>query len=132
MILLRTGTVFSCHFEKCLFLHFFKTKGDFMFARLTFISVQPESIDELKRIYNEEVVRVVKSQKGNIGVWLLEPTDRADDFISLTEWRSEAEANAYESSGTYRELVNKLKDKYKSKPVLKTYNVAETKVAVTM
>ena len=103
-----------------------------MFARLTFISVQPESIDELKRIYNEEVVPVVKSQKGNIGVWLLEPTDSADDFISLTEWRSEAQANTYESSGTYRELVNKLKDKYKSKPVLKTYNVAETKVAVTM
>ncbi len=103
-----------------------------MFARLTFISVQPESIEELKRIYNEEVAPVVKSQKGNIGVWLLEPTDSADDFISLTEWISEAEANAYESSGTYRELVDKLKDTYKSKPVLKTYNLAETKVAVTM
>ncbi len=75
-----------------------------MFARLTFISVQPESIEELKRIYNEEVAPVVKSQKGNIGVWLLEPTDSADDFISLTE----------------------------CKPVLKTYNLAETKVAVTM
>ena len=103
-----------------------------MFARLTFISVQPESIEEVKRIYNEEIASVVKSQKGNIGVWLLEPTDSADDFISLTEWLSEIEANAYESSGTYRELVNKLKDKYKSKPVLKTYNVAEAKIAVNI
>ena len=103
-----------------------------MFARLTFLSIQPESIEELKRVYNEEVVPVVKSQKGNIGVWLLEPTDSADDFISLTEWISEAEAYAYESSGTYKELVDKLKDKYKNKPSLKTYKVAETKVAVTM
>ncbi len=58
--------------------------------------------------------------------------DSTDDFISLTEWISEAEANAYESSGAYRELVDKLKDKYKNKPVLKTYNVTETKIAVNI
>lgn len=103
-----------------------------MFARLTFLSIQPGSIEELKKTYNEEVAPVVKSQKGNMGVWLLEPTNSTDDYISLTEWTSEAEANAYESSGTYKMLVDKLKDKYKNKPVLKTYNVAETKVAVTM
>ena len=103
-----------------------------MFARLTFIGVQSESIEELNKIYNEEVVPVVRSQQGNVGAWLLEPTNDADDFISLTEWLSEADANVYESSGTYRMLVDKLKDKYKSKPVLKTYNVAETKVAAAL
>ena len=103
-----------------------------MFARLTFLRIQSESIEELRRVYNEEIVPVIKSQKGNVGAWLLEPTDDADDFISLTEWLSEADANVYESSGTYQELVDKLKDKYKSKPSLKTYNVAETKVRVTM
>ena len=101
-----------------------------MFARLTFISIKPESVEDLKRIFNEEVVPVVKSQKGNVGIWLLEPTNSADDYVSLTEWVSEAEANAYELSGTYRTLVDKLKDKYKNKPVLKKYNVAETKIAV--
>ena len=101
-----------------------------MFARLTYISIKPESVEELKRIYNEEVIPVVKKQKGNIGIWLLEPTNSDDDYISLTEWISETEANAYESSGTYRTLVDKLKDKYKNKPVLKTYNVTETKIAV--
>ena len=101
-----------------------------MFARLTFISIKSESVGDLKRIFNEEVIPVVRNQKGNIGIWLLEPTNSADDFISLTEWVSESEANAYESSGTYRTLVDKLKDKYKNKPVLKTYNVAESKIAV--
>jgi heme-degrading monooxygenase HmoA len=103
-----------------------------MFARLTFISVHPDNAQELKRIYNEEVVPVVKNQKGNIGIWLLEPTNSEDEFISLTEWTSKVEADAYEQSGTYRALVDKLKDKYTAKPVLKTYNVAETKIAVTM
>jgi heme-degrading monooxygenase HmoA len=103
-----------------------------MFARLTFISVKQESVADLKKTYNEEVIPVVRNQKGNIGIWLLEPTNTDDEFVSLTEWTSETEANAYESSGTYRTLVDKLKDKYKSKPVLKTYNVAESKVIVSM
>ena len=103
-----------------------------MFARLTFISIKPESVADLKKIYNEEVIPVVRNQKGNIGIWLMEPTNSDDEFVSLTEWVSETEANAYESSGTYRTLVDKLKDKYKNKPVLKTYNVAESKIGVSM
>lgn len=103
-----------------------------MFARLTYISLPLDKVEELKRVYNDEVVPVVKSQKGNIGIWLLEPTNSEDDFISLTEWASQADADVYEASGTYRALVDKLKDMYKNKPVLKTYNIAETKIAVPM
>lgn len=99
-----------------------------MFARLTSLNFQPGKAEEAKRIYNEDIVPVVKSQKGNVGIWLLEPTNERDEYISLTEWISKADADAYESSGTYKTLVDKLKDRYASKPVLRTYNVAETKV----
>lgn len=102
-----------------------------MFARLTFIKTSAENSNDIKRIYNEEVVPVVRSQKGNIGCWLLEPTNNADEYISLTEWVSSAEADAYEASGTYRMLVDKLKDLFIERPVLKTYNVAETKISAT-
>ncbi|QEC69483.1 antibiotic biosynthesis monooxygenase [Panacibacter ginsenosidivorans] len=101
-----------------------------MFARLTFIGVQSNKMENLRKIFNEEIVPVVKSQKGNLGIWLLEPTNENDDFISLTEWISKADADAYEATGTYRALVDKVKDMYKSKPVLKTYNLAETKIMV--
>jgi len=103
-----------------------------MFARLTYLSIQTEYLDEVKKIYNEEIIPVVKSQKGNIGIWLLEPTNSEDEFISLTEWISKADADAYESSGTYRMLVDKVKNRYKNKPVLKTYNVAESKITVAI
>lgn len=83
-------------------------------------------------IFNDEIVPVVKTQKGNLGIWLLEPTNEDDDYISLTEWLSAADADAYETSGTYRQLVDKIKDMYQRRPVLKTYNIADTKVAVTM
>jgi heme-degrading monooxygenase HmoA len=99
-----------------------------MFARLTFIDILPEHKDDLRRVFNEEVIPVVKNQKGNIGIWLLEPTNTSSEYISLTEWMSAADADAYDSSGTYRNLVDKIKAMYKSKPILKTYNIAESRL----
>jgi heme-degrading monooxygenase HmoA len=102
-----------------------------MFARLTFIKTSIENADALKKIYNEEIAPVVKSQKGNIGCRLLEPTNLDDDYISLTEWTSSNDADAYEASGTYWILVDKARDYFTSKPTLKTYTVAEGKLSVT-
>ena len=103
-----------------------------MFALLTFLSIDPDKIAEVKKIFTEQIVPVVKSQKGNIGIWLLEPVNSGDEYVSLTEWTSKADAEAYEAGGTYKTLVDKVKDAYTKKPVLKTYNIAESKVAVTM
>jgi heme-degrading monooxygenase HmoA len=103
-----------------------------MIARLTSFSVHTEDAEELKRTYNEEVVPVIKSQRGNLGAWLLEPTDDRDDYISLTEWISKTDADNYESSGTYRSLINKVKDRFTGDPVLKTYTVAESKIMATI
>jgi quinol monooxygenase YgiN len=99
-----------------------------MFARLTFINIKPERLEDVKKIYNEEVFPVIKQQKGNIGAWLLEPTINGDDFISLTEWVSEADARAYETNGTYKMMIEKIKDMYTIKPMVKTYNIAENKI----
>jgi heme-degrading monooxygenase HmoA len=101
-----------------------------MFIRLTFFDFQLQHLDEVKKIFNEEVVPVVKTQKGNLGIWLLEPTNQMDQFISLTEWTSEADAQTYQNSGTYKRLVDILKDKYRTSPALKTYNVASRVAAV--
>jgi heme-degrading monooxygenase HmoA len=102
-----------------------------MIARLTFFGVRPKDAEELKRIYNEEVVPVIKKQKGNMGAWLLEPTDTKDDYISLTEWISKQDADAYESSGAYKELVSKVQNRFKSGPVLKTYTAIDSKIIAT-
>lgn len=103
-----------------------------MFARLTFLDVKPEEVNHLKQIFDDEIVPVVKSQKGIVGVWLLEPTDPGEQFISLTEWQSRSDADAYESGGTYKQLVDKVKNMYKGKPTLKTYNIKESKVTAAM
>jgi len=102
-----------------------------MFARLTFIDILPERQDDLRKIFNEEIIPAVRAQKGNIGIWLLEPTDITNEYISLTEWISAADADLYDSSGTYQKLVDKVKAMYKSRPILKTYNIAETKLVAS-
>ena len=103
-----------------------------MFVRLTFLDFLPHQVENAKKIFNDEIVPVVKVQKGNIGIWLLEPTDHNDQFISLTEWATQADADSYDSSGTYRELVDKVKSMYRSKPSLKTYNIAESKIVTVL
>lgn len=96
-----------------------------MVVRLTSFNVTPAQAEEAKRIYREEVVSAVKKQQGNEDVMLLEPSDGSDEFISVTTWKTKADADAYESSGIYRELVDKLKGLFSGKPDLKTYNVQD-------
>ena len=96
-----------------------------MIVRLTRFNVAAAQAEEAKRIYRQEVISAVKKQTGNEDVMLLEPTDGSDEFISVTTWKTQADADAYESSGTYRQLVDKLKGLFSGKPDLKTYNVPE-------
>jgi quinol monooxygenase YgiN len=120
--------LFNSYWFQIIF--YLKKKEVFMIARLTFIGIHQEDAEELKKIYNEEVLPVIRNQKGNLGAWLLEPADEKDDFISLTEWVSQNNADAYESGGTYKTLVEKVKGKLrmKSDPVLKIYSAAENKI----
>jgi len=101
-----------------------------MYARLTFIEVAPKDTKEVSTIYLNEVVPAVREFKGLRDVALFEPTDETGQLVSITTWKSKADADEYENSGTYRKLVDKLKDKYISKPILKTYNAQESKVSV--
>jgi quinol monooxygenase YgiN len=99
-----------------------------MIARLTFFNAHPKDVEDLKKMYHEQIVPAIRAQKGNLGAWLLEPTNEKDQFISLSEWISSADADAYESSGKYKELVNKVKSKFQGESSLKVYNIADTKI----
>jgi len=92
-----------------------------MIVRLTFLSFLPQNLIEAKRIYNEEVIPVVKKQRGNIDCRMLEPIEKKDDYISMTTWETKADADAYHSSGTYRDLVEKVRKDFAKDPVLKVY-----------
>jgi quinol monooxygenase YgiN len=92
-----------------------------MIVRLTQVTFLPDKAEEARRVYKDEIVSVVRQQKGNLECRLLEPVDKTNEYISLTSWETKEQADAYHSSGVYSQLVNKLKGFYAKDPVLKVY-----------
>ena len=94
-----------------------------MWIRLIEVKIQPDKQDEIRKIYNEEIVPTMKAQKGNVDVFLMESMDREGQVISFTSWESQEDGDAYEASGTYVEMVNKVKHTFAGMPTLWSYDV---------
>lgn len=94
-----------------------------MWIRLIEVQIQPEKLDGARKIYNEEIVPVVRTQKGNIEVFLMESQDRPGRVISFTSWKTQEDGDAYERSGTYVKMVNKVKHTFSGMPTLWSYDV---------
>ena len=94
-----------------------------MWVRLTIGKIKPDCVDELRKIYNEDIIPVVKEFEGMIDAMLMEPESKEDDFISCGIWESKEHGEAYEASGTYEEMVGKVAHTFAGPPTLKTYEV---------
>lgn len=93
-----------------------------MHARVTTVSVQPNLVAETTRIYNESVMPAIKAAAGNRGVLLLiDPA--SGKGLSITLWDSQADGQAYDTSGTYRAQVAKVAPFFAAPPSLATYDV---------
>jgi len=80
-----------------------------MFARLTRFQVRVDTIDQMKKIYEESVVPAAKSQKGYQGnYWLIDR--KTGKGMAITLWNSEEDALANEESHFYQEQLEKFID----------------------
>jgi hypothetical protein len=68
--------------------------------RLTYFKIQPEK-----------------------NIFLLEPVDKEDEFISCTMWESQADGDIYEASGIYGEAVDKISHTFDGPATLKSYEI---------
>jgi len=94
-----------------------------MWVRLTIGKIKPGKMDEMRKIYYEEIVPVVKVQKGNVDIFLMEPVNLEDKIISYNAWESKAYGDAYEASGTYSEMVGKVKHTLTGELTVNSYDV---------
>jgi heme-degrading monooxygenase HmoA len=94
-----------------------------MYVRMTFFKLREGRMQDLRDLYNKEVVSAHKSHKGIRFVHLLESLDHKDEGISITAWDTKADVEAYEKSGDYEKLVAKFKHMYAEEPLLKSYEV---------
>jgi heme-degrading monooxygenase HmoA len=91
-----------------------------MFARLTIVQVKVDRIDEVIKLYGDNVVPAAKSHKG-----ILLLTDRkTGKGISISLWESEQDAIANDKSGYYQQQVGKFKDYFTKPPAQEGYEVS--------
>lgn len=92
-----------------------------MFVRQLYISVLPEKVSDLKRLYHEEIIPAIKYMKGHVECALLEPVNAGEEYIGLSIWKRQSDALVYESSELYAKLRNEVVRLATKVPVLKTY-----------
>ncbi|MFC1857238.1 putative quinol monooxygenase [Thermodesulfobacteriota bacterium] len=94
-----------------------------MWVRLIVVMIQPDKMDDFRKIYNEEIIPTVKMQKGNVHIFLMESIDRKGEITSFTAWETQEDGDTYEKSGTYVEMVNKVRHTFVGTPTLWSYEV---------
>ena len=99
-----------------------------MVVRLTFIKISSGEEENVRKIFRDKIIPEVKKQKGNIDIMLLHPFKENEEHISYTSWERKADAEAYHTSGTYKKLVDMVKDSFADQPVLKSYTAEEASV----
>lgn len=92
-----------------------------MYALLVFTKVLPENIDRVKTFFNQQHLPVIRQQKGLFNIFWLEPTDKVEDFILVTQWQNKEYAEAFQNSTLYNELMNQTKDLIVKEPIVKSY-----------
>ena len=94
-----------------------------MFARLTTVTASKDKIDEIIKIFADNIVPNAKSQKGYRRIYLL--TNREiGKGVAISMWDSEEDATANEQSGYYKEQVGKVAAFFTSPPAFDGYEVS--------
>ena len=72
--------------------------------RLIHIKIDPSEIEHAVRIWKTECASLMIQQKGCVSEKLLRCRD-APEFISYSEWETEAAIEAYRNSQAHKEIV---------------------------
>jgi heme-degrading monooxygenase HmoA len=80
-----------------------------MFMRLVQVKIKPELLGQMRKLYEERVIPMLQKQSHCLFAGMIVSSNQNEECISLTLWESKAEAEAYERSGLYQQLVEESK-----------------------
>ena len=89
-------------------------------TRLIFITIDPSETDRAMEIWKKECAPLMIQQQGCISERLLRSRD-AHEFISYSEWESEADIELYEHSNAHDEIVRHTRGLKGAKAQVKLY-----------
>lgn len=80
-----------------------------MFMRLLQVKLNPVFIEKFKEFYESIVFPQLQKMPGCIFAGLIKSGPEIDEFISLTFWETQQNAEDYESSDIYKDLITQAK-----------------------
>jgi quinol monooxygenase YgiN len=83
-----------------------------MYLRIVSVKLKPGKLEEYKRVYESEIIPALRATKGCRHAYLTTPKTGDNEAISVTVWESRVDADAYEQSGLFSQLLEKTKHLY--------------------
>ena len=80
-----------------------------MFMRLVQIEIEPEGLHLLQKVYTERVLTALADVIGCRFAGLMQSIHHPDTCLSLTLWKSRSDAEQYERSGLFSQLLEESK-----------------------
>jgi heme-degrading monooxygenase HmoA len=97
-----------------------------MWVRMTHFRLDPANRQAARAFYNgEQISGVMRQQPGYRFNYLLESVDAPGEAISVSVWDSREDADAYERSGVYEQMLERFGEYYVRPPELRSYEVPE-------
>ncbi len=93
-----------------------------MIARMIYVKVAPEQIDEAIEDWKKVCAPIMISQPGCLSEELLACNEEPDEFISLSNWESMEAIAAYRTSEAHEKVKHGTRG-IKAEVVVKTYKV---------
>jgi heme-degrading monooxygenase HmoA len=79
-----------------------------LYIRILSVRVQPGKTEEFARIYQAEILPILRAVQGCRYAFLTEGVEERNEVISLTIWDNQEAADVYEASGLFRRLTKKV------------------------
>lgn len=80
-----------------------------MFVRIVSLKIQEGKVDEFEKLYSGVIIPALKAIEGCRYAFLTKSVSEMNEFISVTIWDKKEDADEYETSGKFQELVDKIK-----------------------
>jgi heme-degrading monooxygenase HmoA len=79
-----------------------------LFIRILSVKLQPGKTEEFAKIYQSEILPILRSVHGCRYAFLTEGVEERNEVISLTIWDSKEAADIYEATGLFKKLTRKV------------------------
>ena len=79
-----------------------------MYMRLFHSKYQPGALPKIQQIYDEEIIPRLQKTEGCLSACLIISDLHSNEGMSMTLWKSFEHAEAYEKSGVFQELLDKV------------------------